>query len=222
MGVYNMKLENENKGKIIKILEDSNRTLDDIDISISKKKDIDDSLNVIANEVGKIRHKLNIMKKGIDEGKESIQRNRKDLKDMLITFNLDYIIPIRDILVANLPDEISTEEDIRYFNVKENTMFDKSIQEIIENTDDLKNIIFLFEARYNDKGKYKGKEYVCIGKITIHNEDIEKESYSVSININEEEKKIKSEYKNVTINVENKLRIYNIISRLNNILHYGS
>lgn len=214
-----MEENNQDNKIIVSILEDASETLNKINKSFSKKKEIDDSLNTIAEEVGKIRKRMNQIRSDLDEGIESIRFYKQQLDDALISFNTDYIIPIRNIIVANLPGEIKTEEDVRQYKIRYNNMYTKETEEL-EFSNRLSNNIYLFENCY-DNNKNKGLEYVCIGKIVIDNIDMNNEYYEVTININTEEKSVKNEYREVKIPINNKLRIYNIISTLNTILYYG-
>lgn len=209
----------EDNKLIISIIEESSETLNKIDKSFSKKKEIDNSLKLIADEVGKIRRRMTTFTNDLDEGIELLRLNRQELDDILISFDADYIIPIRNIIASNLPDKIKTLEDVRQYNIRYNEMYSKNIEE--QDTDNkLDNTIYLFENCF-DNNKNKDLEYVCIGKIVIDNIDIKEENYKVKIYMNTKEKMVKNEYKEVEIPITNKLRIYNVITTLNTILYYG-
>lgn len=213
----------ESKKILVDILDECKSKLDEIDIALSKKEDITISLDNINKEVEKIRKRLNTMQKNTSEGKDILRDNKEKLKGILFSLDLGYNAHIREIIISNLPDGIYAESsiEVRDKKIKYNEMYSLDIEEKVENSNDLNNTIFLFESIYNNNGKKKGMEYVCIGKIIIEDRDILDDSYSVTISINEEVKSVKEEYKEITLKVNNTLRIYNIISMLNTILYYG-
>ncbi|MDO7203430.1 hypothetical protein Q5M85_03500 [Paraclostridium bifermentans] len=80
----------ESKKILVDILDECKSKLDEIDIALSKRKDITISLDNINKEVEKIRKRLNTMKKNTSEGKDILRDNKEKLKGIL--FSLDFWI----------------------------------------------------------------------------------------------------------------------------------